>query len=110
MARILIVDSDENHAKAVATALESNDYKVITLPKRRDILNHLNSKLAEFDVIILGFSNRAADWELLDAVCKLTVPRVPAIGILCLSRNKMGTDARVRVGQKGARLVYERSA
>lgn len=111
MARVLLItDSDESHAKAVVSALESRSHRVTVLAKRRDILNHLGAKLAQFSVVILELSNRPEDWGLLDEVRKLTVACVPKPGILCLSKNNLGPRVKLQVERKGARIVYERPA
>jgi CheY-like chemotaxis protein len=109
MARILVVDSDENHAKALISRLHSRRYEV-TVVAKPGALNQLGTPLAQFHVIILEFSNRSEDWEWLDKLRRLTVTSVPKPGILCLSRSNWGTGVKLRVEHKGARLVYERPA
>ena len=109
MARILLI-SDECHSKAVASVLENRGHTVTLLSERRRVQNHIDTDLAQINIIILNFSNRPEDWELLDKVRRLTVTCFPKPGILCLSRLNLGTEVRLRVQQKGARLVYERPA
>ena len=106
MARILLVDSDEGHAKTVVSALESQRHKLTVHACRQEAL----SNLTQFAVIILDFANRPEDWKFLDRVYQMTIACVPKPGILCLARNNLGPGVRLQVERKGARLVYERSA
>jgi len=107
--RILVLDPNESHAKAVASALESNRHKLTVCTSRREAFDHLRSKLSQFDIIILDFSNRPEDWELLDKVRSLTVTCVPEPHIRCLSRTMWESDVRSRVERRGAKLLYEQS-
>jgi ActR/RegA family two-component response regulator len=109
MARIMLVDSDEIHAKTVASALGRRGHQLIVYADTREALHLLSKEPMHFAVVILNFSNRPEDWDSLNKLRKLTLMRVPRLGILCLSRSQWGTDVRLRVERKGARLVYERS-
>jgi CheY-like chemotaxis protein len=110
MALILIIYSDEIHAKTVASALESHARKLTMCANKRDALDHLESKLTPFDVIVFDFSNRPEDWEFLRKVRALTIKSIRKPGILCLSKTYFGPDVKLQVERQGARLLYERSA
>jgi DNA-binding NtrC family response regulator len=107
MARIILIDSDESHAKTVASALARRDHQLTVYANARDLFRRLSDEHIQFTVVILNFSNRPEDWDSLDKLRKLTLMCVPRPGILCLSRSKWGTDVRLQVERKGARLVYE---
>src|SRR5580704_17356594 len=108
MARILLFDPDENHAKTVVSALEGSGHKVSVCASKHEAFNRV--RIAQFNVIILDFSNRPEDWDFLGRVCSWTVASVPKPGILCLARSNWGPGVKLQVERKGARLVYERSA
>jgi DNA-binding NtrC family response regulator len=110
MARILLFDPDENHAKTVVSALESTGHKLTLCRGREEAFNQFSARLAEFNVIILDFSNRPEDWDLLNKLHGLTVKCVPKPGILCLARSNWGSGVKLQVERKGARLLYERLA
>ena len=110
MARLLLFDPDERHAKTVVSALESQSHKLTVCASRRETLGHIKTKLAKFKVIILDFSNRPDDWEFLDRVCRLTITCVPKPGLLCLARTNWGPHVRLQVERKGAKILYEQSA
>ena len=108
MARIILIDSDEIHAKKVASEIERRNHQLTVYANSRDLFRHLANEQIQFTVVVLNFYNRPEDWELLDKLRKLSLTRVPRPGILCVSRSKWGTDVRLRVERKGARLVHER--
>ncbi|HEV8414599.1 MAG TPA: hypothetical protein VGQ49_13470 [Bryobacteraceae bacterium] len=110
MARILLFDPDQDHARTLVSALEHNSYTLTVCASRVETLDHLKAKLAQFKVVILDFSNRPEDWELLERVCTFSITCVPKPGILCLARTNWGSDVKLKVERKGARLLYERSA
>ncbi len=110
MVRILLYDPDQNHARALVSALESNHYRLTVCASRREAFNYLTAKPPQFKVVILDFSNRPEDWEFLDSVRTLTVASVPKPGLLCLARTNWGPEVKLKMERKGARLVYERSA
>jgi hypothetical protein len=109
MARIILIDSDEIHAKKVASEIERRDHQITAYANARDLFRRLANEQIQFTVVILTFYNRPEDWESLDKLRKLSLTRVPRPGILCVSRSKWGTDVRLRVERKGARFVHERS-
>ena len=109
MVQILLFDPDENRAKMLVSALESNGHKLTVCASRREALNQLRTTLAQFNVIILDFSNRPEDWEFLDKVRSLTVTCVPEPRIRCLSRSTWTSEVRSRVERRGAKLLYEQS-
>lgn len=108
MARIILIDSDETHARAVAAALARRDHQLTVVPHARDLFHRLDNEQIQFAVVVFNFFNRPEDWDSLDRLRKLTLTWLPKPGILCTSRLKWGTDVRLQVERRGARLVYER--
>ncbi len=107
MPRILLLDPDTTHARALALALERHRYSVAICSAKRDALNELKRDHACFDVMILDLSaNRPEEWAVLDEIRQLSGL---SVAVLCLSEIYRGPRMKLEVERKGARLVvYDR--
>ncbi len=109
MAKVLLLDSDEGHAKELARWLEQHKHSVAVYSPNRDGLNKLRADDVDFDIVILYMSvDRRADWEILDQIRRIGEGRGPGPMILCASRTYRGPQIELEIEKKGARLVYER--
>lgn len=109
MERVLLIDSDEDHARALALFLERHRYAVTVCTSQGNAFRPSERNCAEFDVVILDMSaNGPNDWKTFDQVRSL--PRMTATRpmILCVSRVYRGPGMKLEIERKGARLVYER--
>lgn len=109
MERVLLIDSDEDHARTLALFLERHRYAVTVSTSKGNAFRPLERNCEEFDVVILDMSaNRPQDWRTFDQI--RTLPRMTTVRpmILCLSRVYRGPGMKLEIERKGARLVYER--
>jgi CheY-like chemotaxis protein len=108
MARILIIDSNEGNAKALALALERHRYSVTVCTEGRDVIDVLKRDRAGFDAIVLDLTaNRPEDWATFDHIRKIAwvIPHTPRI--VCFSTVNRGPQMKLKVERKGGRFTYE---
>jgi|GEM_PF-1827214 DNA-binding response OmpR family regulator len=109
MTRILLLDSNQTHARDLALALKRHRCSVTICASRRDAIIELKRNSAGFDVVILDLSaNRPEDWATFDQIQKLTWMSVPTPMIVCFSTIYRGPKMNLEVERRGARFVYER--
>src|ERR1700722_4696157 len=95
MAKILLVDFDEQHAQELATVLQSHGHSTTVLGMR-DGVTSLNQPVRLYDVIILDLpANRSEPWQLVQEICRWTGDHLPKPPVLCISRVRW--DARTRL-------------
>jgi DNA-binding response OmpR family regulator len=109
MARILLIDSDQNHASALRLFLERQRYSVSHCACRTDVVNELLRNASAFDFVVLDLTGeRREAWEAFERLRRLTKFNWEKPDLICLCRGYRGPQLRMRVERLGARLVYER--
>jgi DNA-binding response OmpR family regulator len=108
MTRILLVDSDENHAYDVRAYLESWHYSVRICHDNQDAIDALRSDRTGFEVLLIYISgDHREDWALLDSLRREIKSGLPVPGILCGLRDDKGPNVILMAEHKGARCVIE---
>jgi DNA-binding response OmpR family regulator len=108
MGQILIIDSDEGHAREVVAYLESRHYSVKLCHESRDAIDVLRRDQTGFDVLIVYISgDRREEWAVLDSLRTSIIPHVSCPGILCVLRANKGPNVILVAERKGARCVIE---
>lgn len=109
MAHILLLDPDEEHARALAAELKRYGHSVAIYADMQVILNDMKRDTVEVDVVIVDLtSDRPEVWEALDQIWRLTWKRAETLMVLCISRVYRGPRMKLEVERRGARMVYER--
>ena len=110
MARILLLDSNEQRAQALAAFLMSARHSVTVCAAKLRGLHELESAEVPFDIVILDLTeNGNEDWHALDLIRRAEGLAMAAPMILCISSAYRGAQFRLRVERRGARLAYVRN-
>jgi hypothetical protein len=105
MTRVLLFDSDPNHADDVVRSLRGS-CQVIVCCSFASTLTALRN--AGFDILILAGLG-AQDWKRgIDSVQEAVGRQRSSPRVICLSRTYRGPQERLEIERKGGRLVYER--
>jgi DNA-binding response OmpR family regulator len=108
LARILVLDSDKDHANALMVALEEQGHAV-TVITQKDFSALLERGLWQYDVVILVVTDtRSENWALLQKICRWSPKHLPKPQVLCLSTVRQDPDIRIRIERQGARFLHER--
>lgn len=104
--RVLLLDSDPNHAEELMRSLQSFGYVVTTCSDIRSVLRSLSN--SEFDILIVS-SNRPSEWRTsITQIHKITRTKRYSSRVLCLARVYRGPQERLDAERLGVRLIYER--
>lgn len=105
--RVLLIESDEQSALALASAMKQQRHIVTVCPIRRLAIEAMSIDGGDFDVVLLDLSlDRREDWEILDQLCRRIAGKSLPPEILCFSRVYRGTRMRLEAQRKGARFIY----
>lgn len=109
MGRVLLIDSNESHARALRLFLERQHYSVTTCWRKIDAITELKRNAGDFDFLIIDLTaDSREDWEILNRACKVKGPDGTRPGLVCTCRGYRGPGMRIQVERLGGRLVYER--
>lgn len=110
MPRLLLVDSDPQHAERVRgrVGFDTVEVEVVTDPKQAAA--ELRMGIADYAVVILNVSNASLPWietlaKLQEACFQSGAYRSPFF--LCTSATKRSLEFELRIERMGGRYVYE---
>jgi DNA-binding response OmpR family regulator len=104
--RVLLIESDEQSASALASAMKYRYFVALCAAKLRAI-EAVDINGGDFDVVILDLSaDRREDWGILEHLCRRVAGKAIAPAILCFSRVYKGARMRLEAQRKGARFIY----
>ena len=106
MTRMLLLDSDLNHAEVLTRSLHAAAYAVTPCSDIRSTLHALSH--CDFDILIVS-SYRAGEWKTyIDHLQKITRKKQDPPRVVVLARVYRGPQERLDAERRGVRLVYER--
>jgi DNA-binding response OmpR family regulator len=110
MPRVLLIDSDQQHAERVREQLGFHAVEVEVIPDPRQAVAQLKRDSADYAVVILNVSSAALPWA--DTLAKLQESCLqpgayPPPLFLCTSDTKRPPEFELRIERMGARYVYE---
>jgi ActR/RegA family two-component response regulator len=109
-AKILLLDSDADHASAQALALKKRDHAITVALADQTKPTALREQIRHHDIVILNLSrNRSSDWTLLDWISGVVATNPGKPRVLAISSVKRGPGMKLDAEAYKARFVYERS-
>jgi DNA-binding response OmpR family regulator len=106
VARLLLIDSDERHAKALADALERHQHSVVASVSRESVPTLLKSG-DDFDLVIFYASlNIDKDLRTLSEITRSQGSGMTPI-VLYVARLYQGPRLRLEIERRGVRFIHE---
>jgi len=110
MNRVLLIDTDEGHARALTERLRSRNLTVERVTRVEEAVRLLRSGFL-YDLVILDVSQHRQDW--LAMIRQLQHASIQSghpfwCRILCLSRRLTPADFVLKIERIGCRYVFER--
>ncbi len=110
MAKVLLIDPDETHARELGNFLERQRFSVRVCKHGTDGVNELRRKRAQYDVLILEMTgDHLKVWEVFRHVRKHLGSKATTPGLICTCRGYRGPQMRMKIERLGAKLIYERA-
>ena len=104
--RVLLLDSDPNHAEELTHSLRALGCFVTTHSEIHNALQCLSNSY--IDILIVS-SNRPSEWKsYITRIHKITRTKRYPSRVLCLARVYRGPQERLDAERLGVRLIYER--
>ncbi|MGA2595342.1 MAG: hypothetical protein ABSH32_36075 [Bryobacteraceae bacterium] len=108
MARILVIDADQDHANRLVNELRRYGHSATTAISPKEIHRDPATSLSGIEIVLLNMTaDTQQDWDLLEDLCKSAAGIALGLRVLAVSKVYRGTGPRLKAEKLGAYFLYD---